>query len=107
MQEIAEEIARDETAHVALLRRTLGSDAVPIPQLNLGTAFSTAANAAVGETLNPAFSPYANDLFFLAGAFIFEVRARYWVSTHCMNAAVHRPTGLQIFRHSYYGRYAP
>ena len=46
------------------------------PQLNLGTgatgAFSVAANDALNMTLDPPFSPYTNDLFFLHGAFIFE-----------------------------------
>ena len=46
--------------------------ATPIPLINIGTAFSAAANAAVGMTLSPPFSPYTNDLFFLHGAFIFE-----------------------------------
>ena len=45
-------------------------------QLNIGTnstdAFPTAANAAFNMTLNPPFSPYANNLFFIHGAFIFE-----------------------------------
>jgi hypothetical protein len=46
------------------------------PQLNLGTgatgAFSVAANDALNMTLDPPFSPYTNDIFFLHGAFIFE-----------------------------------
>ncbi len=54
------------------LRSALGKLAVPMPQINIGTAFSTAANAAFNTTLKPAFSPYANDLFFYHGAFIFE-----------------------------------
>ena len=32
-----------------------------------GPAFAAAANAALNTTLNPPFSPYANDLFFLHG----------------------------------------
>ena len=40
--------------------------------LPAGPAFSAAANAAFGETLSPAFSPYLNSLFFYHGAFIFE-----------------------------------
>ena len=71
-QQIAEEIATNEIAHVTYLRKALGSDAVPIPQLNIGTAFADAADAAFGETVSPAFSPYLNDLFFFLGAFIFE-----------------------------------
>ena len=41
-------------------------------QLNLGTAFATAANTAFNMTLVPTFSPYANDIFFLHGVFLFE-----------------------------------
>ena len=45
-------------------------------QLNLGTgptgAFSLAADAALNQTLNPPFTPYENNLFFIHGAFIFE-----------------------------------
>ena len=37
-----------------------------------GPAFATAANAAFGSTLNPAFDPYANELFMYHGGFIFE-----------------------------------
>ena len=40
--------------------------------MNIGNAFSAAADAALVTTLSPAFSPYINDLFFLTGAFIFE-----------------------------------
>jgi hypothetical protein len=43
-----------------------------MPAINIGTAFAAAANAAFNTTLSPAFNPYANDLFFLHGAFIFE-----------------------------------
>ena len=57
---------------VTLLRNALGSAATPIPQIDLGNAFSAAANAAFGMTLSPPFSPYTNDLFFLTGAYIFE-----------------------------------
>ncbi len=45
-------------------------------QLNIGTgangSFSIAANAAFNMTLDPPFTPYANNLFFIHGAFIFE-----------------------------------
>jgi hypothetical protein len=68
----ATEIANDEIAHVAFLRSALGAAAVPRPAINIGSAFSDAANAALNQNLNPAFDPYANNLFFLHGAFIFE-----------------------------------
>ena len=45
-------------------------------QLNIGTgpngSFSIAADAAFNMTLDPPFTPYANNLFFIHGAFIFE-----------------------------------
>ncbi|KAK9803530.1 hypothetical protein WJX73_004490 [Symbiochloris irregularis] len=71
-QAIAEELASNEMDHVALLRSVLGSQAVPIPLLNIGSAFGEAADLAAGMTLTPTFSPYLNSLFFLHGAFIFE-----------------------------------
>ena len=47
-----------------------------LTQLNIGTgangSFSIAANAAFNMTLDPPFTPYANNLFFIHGAFIFE-----------------------------------
>ena len=46
------------------------------PQLNIGAgtngSFSLAADAAFNMTLDPPFNPYANDVFFVHGAFIFE-----------------------------------
>ena len=72
LQSIAEEIASNEKAHVTFLRAALGSNAEPIPQINIGSAFADAANAAFGSDVSPAFSPYENDLFFGLGAFIFE-----------------------------------
>jgi hypothetical protein len=68
----AAELARDELDHVRFLRTALGALAVAMPAINIGTAFAAAANAAFNKTLSPAFNPYANDLFFLHGAFIFE-----------------------------------
>jgi hypothetical protein len=68
----ATEVAQDELNHVKFLRTALGDAAVPIPRLNIGPAFQAAANAAFNTTLRPRFSPYANNIFFLHGAFIFE-----------------------------------
>lgn len=76
VQIIANEIANDERDHVTFLRKALGASAVPMPLINIGIgsngSFSMAADAALNQTLSPPFSPYANDLFFLHGAFIFE-----------------------------------
>ncbi len=73
----AREIARDEIAHVAFLRRAIGSTAVAQPAIDISAnangAFSNAARAAGLITgANATFDPYANDENFLLAAFIFE-----------------------------------
>ena len=80
----ANEIATDEENHVIFLREQLGDAAVARPNINIAGgaegAFGAAAKAAGANAgLNMAtqdalatFSPYANQLFFLHGAFIFE-----------------------------------
>ncbi len=68
-QQIINEIAYDELSHVNFLRSALGSAAVPMPSLNIGTAFQTLATAA---GITTAFSPYTSFANFLIGAFIFE-----------------------------------
>lgn len=70
MQAYAEEIALDEIAHVRLLRRVLGSNAVPQPRIDIGDAFATVAEAAFNTTSLPAdFDPYASDVLFLHGMY--------------------------------------
>ena len=69
---IAMDVANNEIAHVNYLRTALGNYSVQCPLVNIGDAFSAAADAALGTTLSPAFVPYTNDLYFLTGAFIFE-----------------------------------
>ncbi len=79
VEQYAREIAIDEVAHVAFLRRALGNAAVAQPAIDIsvGTAaapgaFSAAARAAgvVGPT--GVFDPYADANSFLLGAYIFE-----------------------------------
>ena len=71
----AKEIADDEINHVKFLRAALASVGVqPVarPQLDLLNSFTTAARAAgvVGPTQT--FDPFADELSFLVGAYIFE-----------------------------------
>ena len=81
VRDYAREIAADEFNHVQFLRSALGASAVAQPALDVGItpngAFSSAARAAglIGATTAAAptfFDPYANDVNFLYGAFIFE-----------------------------------
>ncbi|MVN89446.1 ferritin-like domain-containing protein [Deinococcus sp. HMF7620] len=67
----ANEVATDELNHVKIIRKVLGLGAVAQPTLDLGPAFAAAGAAASGGAIT-GFNPFANDLFFLHGAFIFE-----------------------------------
>jgi hypothetical protein len=71
VRQYAEEIANDELAHVKAIRGALGAKAVDRPVLDLGPAFDAAGQAASGGAIK-GFNPFANELFFLHGAFIFE-----------------------------------
>jgi hypothetical protein len=71
----AVETAIEEGKHVLFLQKALGSSAVAQPAINLsaaqGGAWPTLATAA-GIVGGAAFSPYASDLTFLVGAYVFE-----------------------------------
>ena len=78
----AREIANDEIAHVTFLRTALGAGsggtgaAVAMPAINISGdangAFTAAARAAGVVGASGTFNPYADDISFLLGAFLFE-----------------------------------
>lgn len=54
------------------LRSLLGSAALPCPAIDIGPAFAAIADTALNTTLCPPFDPYADEIFFLVGAFFIE-----------------------------------
>ena len=68
----ATEIAADERAHVAFLRAALGSARVSRPAINIQDSFTAAAQAAGVIGPGQTFNPYADEVSFLIGAFLFE-----------------------------------
>jgi hypothetical protein len=69
IQAYASETAIEEGKHVSFLRGALSSSAVAQPQIDLFNSFNALA---VGAGIAPSFDPFANDAFFLIGAYIFE-----------------------------------
>jgi hypothetical protein len=72
----ANQLARDERAHVRSLRLTitnvLGGTPIARPAIDLAFAFTLAARSAGIVGPNDTFDPYANENNFLQAAFIFE-----------------------------------
>jgi hypothetical protein len=68
LKEFMEEVAANELAHVRFYRKTLGSQAVPRPAIDLA-AFAAAAKAA---GLGDNFDPFASEMNFFLGGMLME-----------------------------------
>lgn len=69
LREFMEEVAQNELAHVRFYRKTLGSAAVPRPEIDLAGGFAAAAKAA---GLGDNFDPFANEMNFFLGGMLME-----------------------------------
>ena len=73
-QQILNEIAFEEQAHVQFLRSALGSAAVPMPDIDLSFfgPLAVAAGITTAATGSGSFNPFSSFDYFLVGSFIFE-----------------------------------
>lgn len=72
IQAYAQRLAVDEVTHVRFLRAVLGSAAVAEPRIDFTASFTNLAIAAGLIVAGQTFNPFADDVSFLLGAFVFE-----------------------------------
>ena len=72
IQAYAQRLAVDEVTHVRFLRAALGSAAVAEPRIDFTASFTNLAVAAGLIVAGQTFNPFADDVSFLLGAFVFE-----------------------------------
>ena len=68
----AQTLAVDELTHVRFLKESLGTAAVAEPSINLSASFTTLAVSAGLIQSGQTFNPFADEVSFLLGAYIFE-----------------------------------
>ncbi|MBW4036450.1 MULTISPECIES: ferritin-like domain-containing protein [Acidiphilium] len=71
-QQYAANIAADEQTHVRFLRAALGSSAVAMPNIDIVNSWNTLALAAGLIVKGQTFNPFADEISFLIGAYVFE-----------------------------------
>ena len=117
VQQIATEIALDEQNHIKVLQQALGAMAVAQPQIDLYNSFNTLWTAVLGFfTTNmitatalastTTFDPFASDINFLLGAYIFEVGVSAYTGAApllTMPASLDAGAGLQAIEAYHYG----
>lgn len=69
LKSFMDEVAQNELAHVRFYRKTLGSRAVSMPEIDLTGGFAAAAEAA---GLGSGFDPFASEMNFFLGGMLME-----------------------------------